>query len=144
MPATRLRLEAVTGVFLMPLSSRPVSSVLTAVLLSWTAAALGQPLAAPVNALPAGKQREPRGMDLSLPEPGPEESFIVQGRRFRLAPSMNYGDRLTPWEAERRHHDVMTGADIAPFGSAYGLAVPLGSDERGNETGGPYAAPRHD
>ena len=126
----------------MSRSGRTVSSALTAVLLSWTAPALGRPRVAPVSVAPAAEQRQPRGMDLSLPEP--EESFIVHGRRFRPAPSMNYGDRLTPWEAERRHHDVMTGADIAPFGSAYGLAGPLGSDERGNETGGPYAAPRHD
>ena len=38
----------------------------------------------------------------------------------------------------------MTGANTASFGNAYNLGSPLGSDERSNETGGQFVAPRHD
>ncbi len=38
----------------------------------------------------------------------------------------------------------MTGADTAPFGNAHNLGSLPGSDERGDKTGGPFVAPRHD
>jgi hypothetical protein len=119
----------------MSVWNRSSVSVLTAALCSsWATAALCRPH----GAAPARKP-----IDLSIRKPSAEESFIVHGRRFKLAPTMNYGDDPAPWEAEQKHHDVMTGADIMPFGNAYAIGSPLGSDERNNETGGPYTAPRH-
>ncbi len=71
---------------------------------------------------------------------------MVLGRRpsFRKAPLNDYGDGRAPWEADTVIRDTMTGADTAPFGNAYNLGSPMGSDERGNETGGQFLAPRHD
>ena len=74
------------------------------------------------------------------------ERVTVVGRRsvFRAAPTAGYrGDDRAPWEIDRAIRDTVTGADTAAFGNAYNLGSPLGSDERSNETGGPYVAPPH-
>ena len=128
----------------MSLCRRTLRSIFTAAtLLPWVTAALCQQHGAVVEGFPSSTGSSRKHLDLSLREPGREESIIVHGRRFKLAPAMNYGDELAPWESERRHHDVMTGGDISPFGNAYAIGSPLGSDERNNETGGPYTVSRH-
>lgn len=74
-----------------------------------------------------------------------QEHVTVLGRRplFLKAPLPAYGEGRAPWEADRAIRDTMTGADTAPFGNAYNLGSLLGSDERSNETGGRFVAPRH-
>jgi hypothetical protein len=73
------------------------------------------------------------------------EIITVFGKRpaFRDAPGARYGEERAPWEMDRAIRDTMTGADTAAFGNAYNLGSVLGSDERSNETGGPFLAPRH-
>ncbi|MGI4748746.1 MAG: hypothetical protein ACRYGI_16290 [Janthinobacterium lividum] len=63
--------------------------------------------------------------------------------RFRAAPLADYGDERTPWETGTAIHDTMTGTNTRPFGDAYNLGSTMGSDERSNETGGQFVAPRH-
>lgn len=74
-----------------------------------------------------------------------QESITVLGKRtaFRNVPILHYGEDRAPWEMGKIIHDTMTGANTAPFGNAYNLGSLLGSDERSNETGGQYLAPRH-
>jgi hypothetical protein len=74
-----------------------------------------------------------------------QENIVVLGKRsaFQDAPAMNYGKDRDPWETGTAIHDTMTGANTAAFGNAYNLGSPMGSDERSNETGGQYVAPRH-
>ena len=77
-------------------------------------------------------------------EAGPgDEQVVVLGRRRRAAPMPDYGDARPPWETARAIRDPRTGTDTTAFGNAYNLGSPLGSDERGNETGGTLLAPRH-
>ena len=97
--------------------------------------------------LPPGPFAAPMPTDLqgAAPDGAGNERVTVVGRRpaFRTAPTAAYRDDRAPWEANRAIRDTMTGADTAAFGNAYNLGSPLGSDERSNETGGPYVAPPH-
>ncbi len=63
---------------------------------------------------------------------------------FQKAPLPGYGENRAPWETGTAIRDTMTGANTASFGNAYNLGSLLGSDEKGNETGGQFVAPRHD
>lgn len=86
--------------------------------------------------------------DLGVTDPSylnRQENITVFGKRpaFRNAPAAQYGEARAPWEMGKAIHDTMTGANTALFGNAYNLGSLLGSDERSNETGGQYLAPRH-
>lgn len=86
--------------------------------------------------------------DLAPADPsinGGQEHITVFGKRpfFQKAPLPNYGGSRAPWETNKAIRDTMTGANTAAFGNAYNLGSPLGSDERSNETGGQFVAPRH-
>lgn len=74
-----------------------------------------------------------------------QEHITVFGKRplFRVAPLTNYDESRAPWETGKAIRDTMTGANTAAFGNAYNLGSLLGSDERSNETGGSFVAPRH-
>ena len=73
-----------------------------------------------------------------------EEDLTVLGRRrqFTLAPTTEQ-HRDGYGEGQDHIRDTMTGADLSAFGNAYNLGSVIGSDERSNETGGPYVAPIH-
>ncbi len=94
------------------------------------------------NALAAPMRTDLQG---TAPDHGVDERVTVIGRRpgIRLAPTDGYRNDRAPWEANRAIRDTMTGADTGAFGNAYNLGSLLGSDERNNETGGPYVAPPH-
>ena len=82
---------------------------------------------------------------LDDPDHDGQEHITVLGRRpFGTAPLPAYGNGRAPWETDTAIRDTMTGANTASFGNAYNLGSPLGSDERSNETGGQFVAPRHD
>ncbi len=97
--------------------------------------------APPPGSPPAFPAPMPTDLDV-----GGRESITVLGRRpsFRTAPLPGHGGDRAPWDRDRPIRDTMTGASTGAFGNAYNLGDPLGSDERSNETGGPYVAPRHD
>ena len=96
---------------------------------------------------PPGPFAAPMRTDLPsiAPDGANDERVTVVGRRptFRAAPAAGYRDDRAPWETDSAIRDTMTGADTAAFGNSYNLGSPLGSDERSNETGGPYVAPPH-
>ncbi len=73
-----------------------------------------------------------------------EKNLIVLDRRrqFTLAPTSEQ-HRNRYGEGQDHIRDTMTGADLSAFGNAYNLGSVMGSDERSNETGGPYVAPIH-
>lgn len=106
----------------------------------------------------AGRAQSPANSALSFPSPmqttldsidhssgDNQEHITVFGRRplFRTAPLINYRESRAPWETGTAIRDTMTGANTASFGNAYNLGSLLGSDEKSNETGGPFVAPRH-
>ncbi|MCQ8276955.1 hypothetical protein NFI95_00630 [Acetobacteraceae bacterium KSS8] len=72
-----------------------------------------------------------------------DEQLRVLGRRVVVAPLPSYGNEIPPWEAGRAIRDPRTGASTTVFGNAYNLGSVMGSDERSNETGGQFLAPRH-
>ncbi len=79
------------------------------------------------------------------PHPDHQENITVTAPRQRLdAPMPNHGTDRASWETGTAIRDTMTGADTSAFGNAYNLGSPMGSDERSNETGGSFVAPRHD
>lgn len=81
---------------------------------------------------------------LELNPSSSEENLTVYGRRrhFTLAPTTEQ-HRDVYGEGQDDIRDTMTGADLSAFGNAYNLGSVMGSDERSNETGGPYVAPIH-
>lgn len=113
--------------------------VLVLVAVCGTPAAIAAPKPSPL--------RSPFDTDLraaSSPAAAADERITVTGRsRARLAPLPDYAGETTPWDAARAIRDPRTGTDTTRFGDAYNLGSVLGSDERSNETGGIYIAPRH-
>ncbi len=118
----------------------PAGFRVLAVLLGWSAGPVAGDAAPSLLAAPMQTDLAP-----AVRSGGAAEQVTVIGRRpaFRVAPVPGYGDGRAPWEEGRAIRDTMTGADTAAFGNAYNLASPMGSDERSNETGGGFVAPRH-
>ena len=113
---------------------RPVATV---VVLGVLAAGLRQADAQP-HASP------PQAEAARTTHPDRQENITVTATRRRLdAPMPSHGTDRAPWETGTAIHDTMTGADTSAFGNAYNLGSPMGSDERSNETGGSFVAPRH-
>ncbi len=109
--------------------------IVLGVLLAAPRRADAQPHASPPQAGTAG----------GVPHPDQQEDVTVTATRRRLdAPMPNHDADRAPWETGTAIHDTMTGADTSAFGNAYNLGSPMGSDERSNETGGSFVAPRHD
>ena len=87
----------------------------------------------------------PQAGTTGVPHPDQQEDVTVTATRRRLdAPMPNHDADRARWETGTAIHDTMTGADTSAFGNAYNLGSPMGSDERSNETGGSFVAPRHD
>ena len=105
-------------------------------------------LLASVRANEAAAAPMPAPFDTSLsaaavPGASADEQLKVMGRRIARAPLPSYGDEVRPWDAARAIRDPRTGASTTVFGNAYNLGSIMGSDERSNETGGMFLAPRH-
>ncbi len=98
------------------------------------------PTAAGVFGTPSA--RTPKKLELN--PSSSEENLTVYGQRrhFTLAPTTEQ-HRHVYGEGQDDIRDTMTGADLSAFGNAYNLVSVMGSDERSNETGGPYVAPIH-
>lgn len=119
------------------------SAVLVGMVAVGVSAARAQRRANPASSFPSPMQTTLDPVDHSNDDG--HEHITVFGKRplFRSAPLTSYGESRAPWETGKAIRDTMTGADTAAFGDAYNLGSLLGSDERSNETGGSFVAPRH-